>query len=224
MDEPISDAPAGERAPRVGAILLAAGRSTRMGGPDKLLATIDGEPMVRRALRVLQEVPLAPVAVVLGVAADAVRAALAGLAPVLWCSADHSPEQQVSVVAGLRALPSDLDAILVMLSDQPLLDAGDLRWLVARHRALPAGSAAIPVFEGRRGNPVVIDAAMRAPILAAHDAARDAAGVRGYLAAHPERAHRVEAPNDHFVVDIDTPADLERLAARGLRIVTGPRS
>jgi CTP:molybdopterin cytidylyltransferase MocA len=209
--EPI--VPAGGPPARVGALLLAAGRSSRMGGPNKLLADVDGEPMVRRALRTLQAVPLAPIVVVLGPAAGAVRAALAGLAAWQACSAPESADHQVSVDAGLRALPEDLDAILVMLSDQPLLDATDLRWLVEQWRALPRGCALVPVFEGRRGNPVIVDAAMRAPILEAGPGV----GARGYLASHPALVRCVEVPNDHFVVDIDTIDDLASLAGRGLR-------
>lgn len=203
--------PASEPCQRVGAVLLAAGRSLRMGGPNKLLVTIDGEPMVRRALRTLQAVPLDPVVVVHG--SVAVRAALEGLPAYASCTAPPSADQQVSVDAGLRALPDGLDAILIMLSDQPLLDADDLRWLIDRWRRLPRGGAVVPVFEGRRGNPVIIDGAMRAPILAAGPST----GARGHLAAHPALVHRVEAPNDHFVVDVDTVDDLGRLAARGLR-------
>lgn len=206
--------PAGGPHARVGALLLAAGRSVRMGGPDKLLVTIDGEPMVRRALRTLQAVPLDPVVVVHGAAPAAVRAALEGLPAYASCSAPTSSDQQVSVDAGLRALPDGLDAILIMLSDQPLLDADDLRWLVGQWRRLPRGCAVVPVFEGRRGNPVIIDGAMRAPILAAGPSS----GARGHLAMHPALVHRVETPNDHFVVDVDTVDDLGRLAAHGLRI------
>ena len=205
--------PAGGSPARVGALLLAAGRSSRMGGPNKLLVNVDGEPMVRRALRTLQAVPLAPIIVVLGPAAGAVRQALGGLAGWQACSAPESADHQVSVDAGLRALPADLDAILVMLSDQPLLDAADLRWLVDQWCALPRGCALVPVFEGRRGNPVIVDAAMRAPILEAGPAV----GARGYLASHPALVRRVEAPNDHFVVDIDTVDDLASLGGRGLR-------
>lgn len=205
--------PAGGSPARVGALLLAAGRSSRMGGPNKLLVNVDGEPMVRRALRTLQAVPLAPIVVVLGAAAGAVRQALADLAAWQACSAPESADHQVSVDAGLRALPADLDAILVMLSDQPLLDAADLRWLVDQWCALPRGCALVPVFEGRRGNPVIVDAAMRAPILDAGPGV----GARGYLAAHPALVRRVEAPNDHFVVDIDTVDDLASLGGRGLR-------
>lgn len=207
--------------PRAGAVLLAAGRSTRMGGPNKLLLEFDGEPMVRRALRTLQAVPLEPIVVVLGPAADAVRAALEGLPACATCNAPQAEDHQVSVDAGLRALTAPVDAIVIMLADQPLLDAHDLRWLLAQWHACARGGALVPVFAGRRANPVIVDAALRAPILEAGPTV----GARGYLAAHPALVHRVEAPNDHFVVDVDTVDDLARLAERGLRgTLAGPTS
>ncbi|GMV01536.1 MAG: nucleotidyltransferase family protein [Burkholderiaceae bacterium] len=205
--------PAGETPVRAGALLLAAGRSVRMGGPNKLLLELDGEPMVRRALRTLQAVPLDPVVVVLGAAAEAVRAALAGLPACRTCSAPQAEDHQASVDAGLRALVAPMEAIVIMLADQPLLDADDLRWLLAQWSVRARGGALVPMFAGQRGNPVIVDAALRAPILEAGPAV----GARGYLAAHPSLVHRVETPNDHFVVDVDTADDLARLAGRGLR-------
>lgn len=205
--------PAGAPPVRAGAVLLAAGRSRRMGGPNKLLLEFDGEPMVRRALRTLQAVPFAAVVVVVGAAAGAVRAALDGMPDCDFCSAPSAEDHQVSIDAGLRALAAPVEAIAIVLADQPLLDVHDLRWLIARWSALARGGALVPEFAGRRGNPVIVDAALRAPILEAGAAV----GARGYLAAHPALVHRVEAPNDHFVVDVDTADDLAQLAGRGLR-------
>lgn len=199
---------------RLGAVLLAAGRSERMGGPNKLLMRIDGQPLVRRTLRALQAVPIGHIVTVLGRDAQAVRIELDALPVRTFCRAPPAADQQVSIDIGLRALPEGLEAILVVLADQPLLDADDLRWLVERWRELPRGCAARPVFEGRPGNPVILDGALREPVLAAGPAL----GCRGYLQAHPQLVHRLSAPNDHFVVDVDTTADIDDLAARGIRL------
>ncbi len=208
-----AEGPAGG-AGRVGAVLLAAGSAVRMGGPNKLLLRIDGEPLVRRALRALQAVPIGHLVVVLGRDAQAVRMQLDTFPVRAFCRVEPGCDQQVSVDTGLRALPAGLDAIVIALSDQPLVDADDVRWLLARWRELPAGSAAIPFHRGQRGNPVVIAGAMRDPVLDAGPAI----GCRGYLAAHPAQVHRIEAPNDHFVVDLDTKEDVEALANRGIRL------
>ncbi|HEY0879812.1 MAG TPA: nucleotidyltransferase family protein [Zeimonas sp.] len=213
-DESDSIVPAADDAARLGAVLLAAGSAVRMGGPNKLLIRIDGEPVVRRALRVLQRVPIGHLVVVLGRDAQRVRVELDTFPVRAFCRVEVGCDQQVSVDAGLRALPEGLDAIVIALADQPLVDEEDLRWLLERWRALPEGSAAIPFHHGARGNPVVIPGAMREPVLQAGSAI----GCRGYLAAHPEQVHRIETPNDHFVVDLDTPADAARLAQRGLRL------
>lgn len=185
-----------------------------MGGPNKLLMRVDGEPLVRRFARMLQQVPFGHIVVVLGRDAQAVRISLNELPVRAFCRVPEGCDQQVSVDAGLRALPSGLEAIAIVLCDQPLLEVDDLRWLVAEWRRLGSGHALVPTFDGQRGNPVVIDGAMREPVLVGGPAI----GCRGFLAANPSRVHRVAAPNDHFVVDLDTAADVAAVQARGLRL------
>lgn len=195
-------------------MLLAAGSAVRMGGPNKLLMRVDGEPLVRRSLRALQRVPIGHLVVVLGRDAQRVRMELDTFPVRAFCRVEVGCDQQVSVVAGLRALPAGLDAIVLALADQPLVDAEDLRWLLARWRELPEGSAAIPFHDSARGNPVIIAGEIREPVLQAGPSL----GCRGWLAANPQRVHRLQTPNDHFVVDLDTPEDLEKLARRGVRL------
>lgn len=219
-DESRSIVPAPPDPARLGAVLLAAGSAVRMGGPNKLLMRIDGEPLVRRSLRTLQRVPIGHLVVVLGRDAQRVRIELDTFPVRAFCRVEVGCDQQVSVDAGLRALPEGLDAIVLALADLPLLETDDLRWLLARWRELPAGSAAIPFHGGARGNPAVIAGAMREPVLAAGPAA---GGCRGWLAAHPQKVHRIETPNDHFVVDLDTPEDAARLAQRSI-VVEPPAS
>lgn len=213
-DESRSIVPAAHDPARIGAVLLAAGSAVRMGGPNKMLMRIDGEPLVRRSLRSLQRVPIGHLVVVLGRDAQRVRIELDTFPVRAFCRVAVGCDQQVSVDAGLRAMPAGLDAIVIALADQPLVDTDDLRWLLARWRALPAGSAAIPFHRGTRGNPVVIAGTMREPVLDAGPST----GCRGWLAAHPERVHRFETPNDHFIVDLDTPEDAAQLAKRGVQV------
>ncbi len=201
-------------AARLGAVLLAAGSAVRMGGPNKMLIGIDGEPLVRRTLRTLQQVPIGHLVVVLGRDAQQVRVQLDTFPVRAFCRVEPGCDQQVSVDAGLRALPAGLDAIVLMLADLPLIDAPDLRWLLGQWAAGPADGAVIPFHEGTRGNPVIIAGAIREPVLASGPVP----GCRGWLAAHPQRVRRVEAPNDHCIVDLDTPADIERLRQRGLTV------
>ncbi|MBN9424975.1 MAG: nucleotidyltransferase family protein [Burkholderiales bacterium] len=209
---------------RVGVMLLGAGRASRMGGPNKLLLRIDGEPMITRAARALAALQPADWVVVLGRDADEVAAAVqagaaewAAAAPAAgprWCRVAAGLEQPASVMAGLRSLSAPLDAIVIMLGDQPLVDTADLRWLIGQWQCLLPGSVLVPCHGGVRGNPVVFDARLRAAIIEADDGR----GVRGFLDANPQRVHKLEAPNEHFVFDVDTPADLRRLAERGHRV------
>lgn len=204
---------------RIGAVLLGAGRASRMGGPNKLLLRIDSEPMIVRAARALLAVQPADWVVVLGRDAAEVESAVAqaageSAAKPRFCRVEPGLEQPVSVMAGLRSLSPALDLVLIMLGDQPLVDADDLGWLIEQWRRLPPGSVQVPCHGGVRGNPVLFDAGLRAAMLAGDDGR----GVRGFLDANPQRVHRIETPNDHCVFDVDTPADLARLAERGYRV------
>lgn len=202
-------------ASRLGAVLLAAGSAVRMGGPNKLLTLVDGEPLVRRTLRALQRVPVGHLAVVLGRDARQIRMQLDTFPVRAFCRVTPGCDLQVSVDAGLRALPSGLDAIVLMLADQPLVGTGDLRSLLGQWQQAPAGSAVIPFHRGMRGNPVIIAGDIREPVLAAGPVP----GCRGWLAANPQRVQRIESANDHVLVDLDTPEDIERLRQRGMSVV-----
>ncbi len=210
-------------APVAAAVLLAAGESRRMQGPNKLLMRIDGEPLVARTARVLREAGVSPVLAVLGHASAQVAAALAGVEGVdRVVLPDASLGQQASVLAGLRALDVDTGPLLVALSDLALLEPADVRALLCAWRERARGAVLVPWHDGRRGNPVVIDAALRRRVLAGPDDR----GLRGFIDDHRELVRRWEAPNDHFVFDLDTADDVAALRARlgGRPVEAGPVS
>jgi molybdenum cofactor cytidylyltransferase len=93
------------QAPNVAAIVLAAGRSRRMGGTNKLLAPVSGAPMVRRVAETALASAASPVIVVTGHQADAVEAALAGLDLTIVHNPDHAAGLAGSLKTGLAALP-----------------------------------------------------------------------------------------------------------------------
>lgn len=230
---------AGAKPPlRVGAVLLAAGESRRMGGIDKRRLELDGEPLVRRWLRLFREAGIGDVVVVLGHRADRIRPLVEGQGATVVTNPDHRRGQQSSVLAGLAALPAGIDAAMVALVDLALVDVRDLRALVDAFAARPAGtSALVPFFRGRRGNPVIVSAGIVARVVAQAEAAAPApeqpspglgdddlaGGLRGHLQAHPEEVFRHEAGNDHFTVDLDTVEDIERLERRLGRPIGRPR-
>ena len=210
----------------VGVALLAAGEGSRMGGVPKCLIRMAGQPLIRRAVSALQEAGAARIVVVTGHYAEAIETELAALdAGAVEVVRNPAPErgQQSSVRLGLQALAAHpLDVVLVALADQPLVGADDLRELVAAWAARPAGCRVVyPEVDAQRGNPVLIEAALAAEVLAARasSGAGGQGGLRGWIDAHPEAVHRYRTANCHFITDLDTPQDLQHLAtATGLAV------
>lgn len=197
------------QAPPVNAVLLAAGSGERLGGRPKALLRINDEFLVRRQVRLLCTAGLDTV-VVLGARAAEARAALGGLEVAIVENPDYRRGQASSVLAGLSALPGTPSPVLVALVDQPLLEVRDLAALLARYAARGTALAVVPEVGGLRGNPVVVARAVVDAVLAD----RLPGALRAWLDAHPEDVLRWRVDCDHYVVDLDTPEDLARLAAR----------
>jgi molybdenum cofactor cytidylyltransferase len=186
----------------IAAIVLAAGTSTRMGR-QKLLLPIGGQPLIRRSVEAVLAAGLDDAVVVLGEAAEAVGATLAGL-PVRTVVNPHYAEgQSTSLRAGLDALRAETDAAVVALGDQPLPDPDVIRRLVGVFRAT-GRPIAVPVYRNSRGNPVLFAAALFGELRAVSG---DQGG-RGVIARDPARVAEVpvDAP---MPADIDTPAEYE---------------
>jgi CTP:molybdopterin cytidylyltransferase MocA len=196
-----------ESAARVGAVVLAAGGSTRLGAPKQLLS-YEGEPLVRRAARAALAAGAAPVLIVVGAESTRVRAALQGLAGVeVVENARWADGLASSLVVGLRALldVATVDAVLVTLADQPHVGGPELTSLVAQwSSARPIVAAA---YAGIVGVPIVV---ARAYV----DELSTLTGDRGagaWLRAHGGLV--TQAPLPAAAVDIDTPEDAARLSA-----------
>lgn len=195
----------------IAAVLLAAGESRRMGGIDKRVLTIDGEPLVCRWLRLFAAAGIDDVVVVLGHAAERIATLVAGASARIVRNAGWADGQQSSVLAGLAALPSGCSGAMIVLCDLPLIDVADLTLLCERFaQRAPEIEVLVPVHRGQRGNPVVVSAAVVAAVLA--DPERS--GLRAFIDRHPESVLRIEVDNDHYCFDLDTPDDIARLEAR----------
>jgi molybdenum cofactor cytidylyltransferase len=194
----------------VSAILLAAGESRRMGAANKLLLEVDGEAMVRRVARALIDSRADEVVVVLGHQANAVGQALDGLEARAVVNADYRDGQMSSMRAGVAALNGEARAIMICLADQPWLEASDVNFLIDAFDARARGSITVPMVGGRRGNPIVLAGAHRQDIL---DGGANY-GCRRLIERHPEKVCTVQAPNDHFLRDIDTPESYAALSGQ----------
>lgn len=158
------EAPAVPVPPKVHAVLLAAGRSSRMGGPNKLLALFQGKPLVRRtAERVLASRAEATV-VVTGHQAGRIREALAGLDLPVAHNPDFASGLAGSLKAGVAALPEDAAGALIVLGDMPEVLPGDLDRLIEAFERAGARAVVRATHGGKRGNPVILPRALFAAV------------------------------------------------------------
>ncbi|HEY0822183.1 MAG TPA: nucleotidyltransferase family protein [Ramlibacter sp.] len=195
---------------RCSAVVLAAGQSARMGGPNKLLLAVAGEPLVRRTVRTVLAAGVQETVVVTGHQAREVARAVLDLPVTVQPNLRHEDGQMRSVAAGVAALACATDAILVCPGDMPLLTPADLLALIAAYRAHPEASIVIPRHQGTRGNPIVF-AAAHAPEVAA---GRRLVGCRKLAQQYPEETWYFDAAHDRYTTDLDTPEDYRRLLQR----------
>ncbi len=193
--------------PRIGALLLAAGQSRRMGGPNKLLAEVDGTPMVAHVARRLLASRARPIIAVLGSQAEAVDAALGKLPVERVRNPEFANGLSTSLKRGVVALPPDLDGALVCLGDMPLISGRHLDRLIAAFNPLEGRAIIVPIRGGKRGNPVLWSKRFF-PEMA--ELAGDV-GAKHLIGAHAELVAEVEMDDDAVLVDIDTPEALDAL-------------
>ena len=195
----------------IAGLLLASGASRRFGS-NKLVAPLHGRAVVRWSAEGLARAVDATF-VVVPPESDEIRAALRGL-PVRWVENFDAREGMASSIrAGVAAVPTDAEAVVITLGDQPLIDAAVIRDVVARWRAAPPGTRAVVAeYDDGRGHPALFGAPLFAD-LRALDGDR---GARDLLASLGESVAVVRAPGVR-PVDVDTPdvlAELERACRR----------
>jgi molybdenum cofactor cytidylyltransferase len=185
---------------RLAAIVLAAGRSTRMGGPNKLLAEISGRPLVRIAAEEALASRARPVIVVTGHQRERVEAALNGLALTIVRNPDYAGGLSTSLKAGIAAVPADADGAIVCLGDMPQVDAALIDRLLAAFDPEKGALVVVPSIDGKRGNPVVWSRRFF-PELASIEGDT---GARHLIATYPEAV--IEVPvGTGALTDVDTP-------------------
>ena len=189
---------------RVACIVLAAGRSARMGAANKLVADIDGKPMVRRVVEAALASQAAPVLVVTGHMAAEIGAALTGMAVTLVANPDYATGLSSSLKAGIKALPAACDGALIMLGDMPQIEPGHLDRLVA---AFARDAIVVPVHEGKQGNPVVWPSAYFPELLQLDGDA----GAKRLIATHEDRVREIDLSSEAILTDVDTPEALARV-------------
>jgi molybdenum cofactor cytidylyltransferase len=197
---------------RVTAIVLAAGRSTRMGAPNKLLADVAGKPMVRHVIEAALASRATPVLLVTGHQKSKVRSALAELDVTFVANPDYAAGLSSSLKAGIAAASAAASGALVLLGDMPRITSDHIDRLIAAFDAADGQAIIVPVHEGRRGNPILWPKAFFAEMLQLDGDS----GAKRLLGLHAGNVREVDLGTDAIFADIDTPEALAKLRDRSI--------
>lgn len=190
----------------IAAIVLAAGRSSRMGKHNKLLELVAGKPLIAHTVATaLTSGAVCPIIVVTGFEADRVAAALHGLDVTIVNNPAFEHGLSTSLRAGLAVLPPDCDGALILLGDMPRIEVSDIAALVSA--AKDHETICVPVNNGKMGNPILWGTVYFAEMM---QLSGDA-GAKQLLAKHRECIVEVPIASDRIFADIDTPSDLAQL-------------
>jgi molybdenum cofactor cytidylyltransferase len=200
-------APSPAKAPRIAALVLAAGQSRRMGR-NKLLLPIDGTPMVARTVDALIASAATDIVVVTGHQQDDLRRVLAGRAAAFVHNPDFASGLASSVKAGIAAVPEDADGVLVCLGDMPLVGPTHLDRLIAAFNPVEGRLICVPTYDGKRGNPVL----WARRYFAEMAGLSGDVGARGLLERHADAVCEVAMTDAGVLLDVDTPDALKALA------------
>ena len=198
-------------APKIAIIVLAAGRSTRMGARNKLLEDLKGEPIVTHVARQALASKADKVIAVTGFEANLVEAALADHDLTIVANADYAEGLSTSLRAGVAALKKDFDGVIICLGDMPQVEAQHLDRLIVAFAPNEGRSICAPIRHGRRGNPVLWGADFFDELAEV----KGDAGAKHLIGEHEDQVAEVDLDSDAIFVDVDTPESLWRLRELG---------
>ena len=198
------------RPPRVAALVLAAGQSRRMGSVNKLLAAVDGAPMLARVVTEALDSSACAVHVVTGHERSSVEAVLAGRDVSLVHNSSFERGISTSIAAGLSSLPADVEGALICLGDMPAVSAEVLERIIAAFEPDQGAEVCVPTYRGKRGNPVLWSRRFFAEICRI----RGDAGARHLIGEHSESVREVPIDDASILLDVDSPEALARVSAR----------
>ncbi len=196
--------------PKIAAIVLSGGQSRRMGARNKLLAEIDGTPMVVRVVNAALASQAGPVIVVTGHQRGDITEALSGRDVILTDNPAYADGISTSLKAGLAAISDDVDGAMICLGDMPLVSADLLDRLIAAYNPTEGRAIVVPTREGKRGNPVLWDRRFFAEM----GAVAGDVGARHMIGEYAEFVAEVETEDEAVLIDIDTPDALDSFSSR----------
>lgn len=197
--------PQPKRTPHVHAVVLAAGRGQRMGGPNKLLALFGDTPLVRRVANAIAGSKARSAVVVTGHEAQQVAAALHGLNLRVVENTDYATGLASSLKTGIAALPTDAAGALVMLGDMPAVSSADINRLIDAFTRANGGAIIRATHAGKRGNPVILPRALFTAVVNLHGDI----GARYIIETSDRTIIDIEI-GEAASIDVDTPEAMKR--------------
>lgn len=193
--------------PRVFALVLAAGQSRRMGGRNKLLQEIEGEPLIEKVVDAAAKSACDGVLVVTGHQAARVESVIARTGIKTVHCGDYASGLSASLRTGIAALPQECDAVVVCLGDMPMVTSTHIDRLITAYDPHADRAVCVPTFRGKRGNPVLWDRRFFTELM---DLKGDV-GARHLIGEHAQLVCEVAIDDDGVLTDVDTPQALSSL-------------
>jgi molybdenum cofactor cytidylyltransferase len=193
------------------AVVLAAGKSERLGRPKPLLPTGNGTPFLAAILETMTGTAVDEVRVVVGYEAEQVIDVGGLVRHVIVHNREFERGMLSSVQAGIRALPSGTTAFLVWPVDQPLVRADTVDRIIEAWKSQHA-PVVVPTYQGKRGHPTLFSAKLSAELLRAPEDQ----GARAVVHAHEKNLVEVEVDDPGILTDIDTPQAYRKAFGRDL--------
>ncbi len=207
--QPREEPPLTKDTPSIGAVILAAGQSRRMGAVNKLLQNLDGKPMVRHVADAVLGAGITTVVVVTGHESSEVEKALAPLPVSFVHNPNYTDGLSSSLKTGIVTLRENAphtDAVLVCLGDMPRLTAAHLRQIVDAFDPSQGHRIVVPTHQGKRGNPVIWSRHFFDDI----HALKGDVGARALIGQNEDSVVDVPLNTEAIFLDIDTPDALAR--------------
>lgn len=194
----------------VSAILLAAGESKRMGEQDKLFLKYNGDWLINHTMRSLWNSKKSELIIVMQNDDNKLLDGKSNKEIKVVVNPDYKKGMTTSIQAGVSAASTFATGFMICLADQPLMTKEDYNEIIERFELLvkhDGKSIVVPMYEGKKGNPVIFSSAYRDAILA-H---QDMEGCKDIVQSHKQHVYRVDMGTDHVLRDVDTPEDYKGL-------------
>ena len=194
------------------AVLLAAGRSKRMGRTNKLLLDVDGIPLVRKSAINILNSNVAYMTVVTGFDEEKIVKALSGLNVNFVKNVNFREGLSSSLKAGLTNITPSPSAVIICLADMPKIQPEHLNQLIENFDPSKGFEICIPTNKGKRGNPVLIGSRFFPHIF---ETSGDF-GAKHVMMQHPDKIVEVEIGTSDIHLDIDTQDEYKKFTTSGL--------